>query len=232
VSPRLSPLPACNHHETQEAGKNPLKSCKEKIYEMGKKRKLGQQWPPENFTELFAWLNYSLEHEAINFTDTILEHLRVSCKTEYTLQQVDRKLRTVWDSLGWTTDSQYTWKDLYKHGSQILFRLTDEQQTSIASAQSRIKNEVNTRLLSPCARPRTRSASKSDNWPSNPHISLETVQATQRPKRCSRALTGSLTPSPAKRESEPIDLDACGSPQPIKRVKKTSFLVRLMCLQS
>jgi hypothetical protein len=229
------PASGCHHPKTQEGGEAtssfpiPKKTIeilqKESIHKMGKKRKLGQRWPPENFAELFAWLNYSLEHEAIKFTDTILEHLKASCGTEYTFKQVDRKLRTVWDSLGWTPDSQYTWKDLYKHGSQILSRLTDEQRASISLAQARIEDEVTTRLLSPCARPRTRSTSKSDNWPSSPHISLETIQTKQKPQRYSRALTGSLTPSPAKRESESVDLGAYNSPQPIKRAKKTSLLV-------
>jgi hypothetical protein len=191
---------------------------------MGKKRS-SRPWPDEDFVELLAWLNYSLKYEAIDFGDTVLEHLKASRGNEYTLEQVKRKLRLAWEKYRPKSGPRHTWKDLYDHGSKILSCLDDRLQEDIALAQEKLENEARARILSPCDGPRTRSASKTDNWRLSPHISLETFQTKQTPQYYHRRQTASATPSPAKRESEPVDLDAYEGLTPTKRVKKSSPLV-------
>lgn len=183
------------------------------------------KWPLEHFVELIAWLNYSLSHEGINFQGTIIEHLKASCEKEYTFEQVKRKLRSAWTSHGPKTDSQYTWNDLYNHGSQILSRLTDEQLEAIAKAHARLEDGATAKLLSARERPRTRSASKSDNFRFSPHISLESLQTNQSPQYYKKGQTGSMTPCPTKRESEPCDLSTYEGLTPRKRAKVSSPLV-------
>lgn len=183
------------------------------------------RWPRENLVELIAWLDFSLSHEGINFSDTIADHLKASCDKEYTFEQVERKLRSVWSSHGPKTDSQYTWLDVYNHGSQILSRLTDEQLDAIARAHARLEDGATAKLLAVRERPRTRSASKSGNFRFSPHISLENFQTKQSPQYYKRQHTGSVTPCPAKRESEPVDLGTYEGLTPPKRAKKSSPLV-------
>jgi hypothetical protein len=183
------------------------------------------KWPLEHFVELIAWLNYSLSHEGINFSDTIVEYLKASCDREYTFEQVNRKLRSAWTSHGPKTDSQYTWSDLYNHGSQILSRLTDEQLEAIAKAHAKLEDGATAWLLAAREHPRTRSASKSGNFRFSPHISLETFQTKQSPQYSKRGQTGSVTPCPAKRESEPVDLGTYEGLTSPKRAKKSSPLV-------
>jgi hypothetical protein len=183
------------------------------------------KWPLEHFVELIAWLNYSLCYEGINFSDTILGHLKASCDKEYTFDQVKRKLRSVWTSHGPKTDSSYTWKDLYKHGSKILSRLNDEEKEAIAKTYAKLEDRATAKLLSAREHPRTRSASKSDNFRFSPHISLETVQPKKSPPYYKRGRTGSVTPCPAKRESEPVDLGTYEGLTPRKKAKRSSPLV-------
>lgn len=193
---------------------------------MVKSRRSGRLWLDEDFIELIAWLNYSMNYIAIDFADTVLEHLKASRNNEYTLEQVNRKLRWAWERFGPKSGSHYTWNDLYDHGSQILPRLTGEQQESIASVQARLEDEATAKILSPWDGPRTRSASKTDSWRLSPHISLETFQSKQKPRFYNRAQTRSVTPSPAKRESGPVDLGTYDGLTPAKKVKKSSPLVR------
>lgn len=183
------------------------------------------KWPHEHFVELIAWLNYSLSHEGINFSDTIVEHLKASCDKEYTFEQIKRKLRTAWTSYGPKTDTQYTWNDLYDHGSQILSGLADEQLEAIAIAHAKLEDEATAKLLAARECPRTRSASKSDNFRFSPHVSLENFRTKQSPQYYKRAQTGSVTPCPAKRESEPVDLGTYEGLTSRKRGKKSSPLV-------
>ncbi len=183
------------------------------------------KWPVEHFVELVAWLNYSVCHEGITFSDTIVEQLKASCDKEYTAEQVQRKLRSVWTTHGPKTDSLYTWKDLYSHGSKILLRLTDQEEEAIDRAYAKLEDRATAKLLSAREQPRTRSASKSDSFRFSPHISLETVQARQSPPYSKRGQTGSLTPCPTKRESEPVDLGTYEGLTPRKKTKRTSPLV-------
>jgi hypothetical protein len=232
VSPLAEPALGCIQPETRKklAASLPhsftqcLQTSRSNVYEMVKNRP-SRQWPDKDFVELIAWLNYSIKYKAIDFAETVVEHLKASCGNEYTLEQVNRKLRFAWGKFHPKTGSHSTWKDLYDHGSEVLPGLDDELQNDIASAQGKLEDEATAKILSPHDRPRTRSASKTNNWRLSPHISLETFQTKQKSQNYRRGQTGSVTPSPAKRESESVDLGAYDGLTPTKRVKRSSPLV-------
>jgi hypothetical protein len=48
-------------------------------------------WRPNDFAELIAWLDYSL-NENIDFDKSIVQHLRSSCGKDYTMSQIQNKL--------------------------------------------------------------------------------------------------------------------------------------------
>lgn len=83
-------------------------------------KEIRASWSDENEIELLAWLNYTVlrNDKGTHFKDTILNHLHMMCNKEYTLFQVDRKVRSYWQDLG--PEGAKDRDQIYKEGTHCL----------------------------------------------------------------------------------------------------------------
>jgi hypothetical protein len=178
-------------------------------------------WSIEEKMELIAWLDHSVKHKAISFDDTVIDHLKQACDSDYTIKQVKEKLKALWTNIGQNSyPNQKSWEDVFDHGSKT-FILTVKETESIDQARKRIEEQATTALLETPRR--TRGDSRPGDCRLSPFFSLETVPISPKRQHHSlRAQDGSvLSPVTTGGTKRPASHNKRKMPRP-KKVKKSS----------
>jgi hypothetical protein len=163
------------------------------------------QWSHEDLVELLAWLNHTIQHDDIDFFETVLHHLKDSRQKDWTLTQVEGKLRGLWTKYGIDDPSRkgIHWKDYVFTKGSLCLGLSDKEKEDIASTLKELEDGYNARHPSPSHRLRNRS--RPTNTGSPRHASLQSSETSRNgiptPSRY-RTQTLSVTPSIVKHESE------------------------------
>lgn len=177
---------------------------------MAKKNKKTSQervkWHHEDLVELLAWLDHTIEHDDINFSNTAVDHLKESREKDFTIAQIENKLRALWDEYG-TNDLPrrgIKWRDhVFVHGSSSIVGLGTDEKEDVASRLQALEEHYEASHLFPSQRLRRRS--RPVNVESRRHTSSECLgtprNKTPRQSR-TRSRTLSLTPTAVKRETE------------------------------
>ena len=135
-----------------------------------KRSRPGTHWTEDDVGALLAYLDHTRKH-SIEFNEAVVSHLKNTQQKDVTIVQISRKLRALWNSLG--EDNSKSVDDVYIRGSVCLPHLSEAERRARDLALRALEDEfVSERLAS---RRYLRSASRSDNQPSERHLSLETV---------------------------------------------------------
>lgn len=100
------------------------------------------EWSPKETIALLVWLDHALKHEEVDFKATVVAHL----KSKFTLQQIERKLSSLWNSFASDPDdfasgTNLKWReDVYKRGS-VSIGLSDRDKEDIAAAMDELETE-------------------------------------------------------------------------------------------
>ena len=167
------------------------------------------QWVHEDLVELFAWLDYTIQHDDIDFHKTVVHHLKESRLKEFTITKIEGKLQYLWNKYGSNDPSRkgIKWKDdVFTSGSLCLVGLSIKEQKDTASRLRELEAEYNASHPFPGHRLRRRS--RPTNTRSSHHLNFESLESPRnRITAHSRhhTQTLSLTPSTVKQESETND---------------------------
>jgi hypothetical protein len=206
---------------------------------MAKKKKTTprprQLWCEDDLLELLAWLDYTLQHDDINFLATAVDHLKESRQKDFSLAQIQDKLRRQWTDYGSNDPSLagLSWKDIYVRGSSCLALDPHEKEIIESILQNLEEGYNNIRLFNSR---RLRSRSIPTNGGSN-HLASSEYSGSPRKKTPiqlrQRTPTLSLPPSAIKREIETIEKESRPKSASKKRKRKTpgvSSLNLLYCI--
>ncbi|KAI8944944.1 hypothetical protein F4801DRAFT_598680 [Xylaria longipes] len=87
-------------------------------------------WPEPHEVHLYAWLDYCMQHE-IDFNTTIINHLEEKTSREFSLRQVERKLKKDCHDYGREGSNK---DDIYREGISCLDRLKPVLGAAITQA--------------------------------------------------------------------------------------------------
>jgi hypothetical protein len=179
-------------------------------------------WSWENTVSLLSWLDFSLKHKDIDF-EAVVDHLAGA----FTIEQVDRKLKTLWNRWGPDEpDSSKDWHDIKICGSPLLHNrgfLNGDQKNDIALAVEELEKTYLPELSTPNRR--LRSSSRLETGSSNQDSRLNTPIVEKNGKAQGRKRkfgTDSLTPSGGKHEIVPVDIDSSKTDKVRKKPKTYS----------
>lgn len=100
---------------------------------MGKRKRTKSSpkiWSEDHKIALICWLDYALAHPGLDFKQMIVARL----DNEYTLEQIDAKLKRLWRTKGPNPKKGINCPDdIYKLGSRCLKELTDAEKAAIAT---------------------------------------------------------------------------------------------------
>jgi hypothetical protein len=104
------------------------------------------QWSYEDLMALLAWLDHSIQHDDIDFSEHIVEHLKESRQKEFTLTQIEGRLRHLWTcyGIGDLSCKRIRWgDDIFAHGSLCL-GLSAQEKEGIKSTLQGLEEGYNT----------------------------------------------------------------------------------------
>jgi hypothetical protein len=189
------------------------------------------QWTHEDLVELLAWLDHTVQHDDINFHETVVHHLKRSRLKEFTLTQIEDKLRRLWSKYGSNDPSRkgIGWRDdIFTSGSSCLVGLSTEEQEDTASRLRGLEAGYNASHPFPSHRLRRRS--RPTNTGSSHRLNFESSESPRNRITTHsryRTQTLSLTSSTVKRESETHDRSPSRQAASRKR-KRATPNVRVM----
>jgi hypothetical protein len=195
---------------------------------MAKKKKIPQrraEWTCECTVEVLAWLDHTLQHDDVDFAETAAQHLKQSCLKEFTLTQIEDKLRRLWKGYGSNDVSREDtgWrKNIFTSGSACVVGLDPAEKKDIASRVRELEAGYDASHQFPSQRLRRRSRSTTTGSPyrSNLELSKNPKNRVTAHSRY-RTQTLSLTPSTVKRESETNDNSPSREGAARKRIRGT-----------
>jgi hypothetical protein len=183
------------------------------------------QWSHEDLVELLAWLNHTIQHDDIDFFETVVHHLQDSRQKDCTLTQIEGKLRGLWSKYGVDDPSRkgIGWKDdVFTNGSLCLVGLSVKEKEDTASTLRGLEDGYNARHPFPSHRLRNRSRSTNTGSPRHASLQSSEISRTGMPTQSRyRAQTLSLTPSTVKHESEANEKSPSWAVTPGKRKRAT-----------
>lgn len=193
-----------------------------------KKKKIPQrrtEWTHESIVELLAWLDHSLQHDDVDFHETAAEQLKQSCLKEFTVAQIEDKLRRLWRGFGSNEvpRERVGWrKNIFTSGSACVVGLKPVEKKDIASRVRELEAgyDASHQFPSQRLRQRSRSTTTASPYRSNFELSKNPKKRVASYSRY-RTQTLSLTPSTVKRESETNDNSPSREGGARKRIRGT-----------
>ena len=119
------------------------------------------RWTPEEEISLLSWLDHTLNHENLDFDQTIFGHLN----GRFSPKKIESKLHRLWIRNGPSESGKDKWKDDFcKHGVSCLYgstsELSDDDKRDIANEVQRLEDEFVVKQLQTHSR-RLRKSSRS-----------------------------------------------------------------------
>ena len=185
-----------------------------------KDRKEKADWTYEAEIETLAWLDYLLsirestgkEHIAkSNFENSITDHLEKNCGTQYTIAQVERKIKKFWNRHG--SDDAIDPNEIYKLGTECLVNLPPDRKERICKRVGVLKDQAYAQTLS--RRRQLRSTSRTTESELSRFTSLEAVEGN--------------VPSPRKRRVEVVISETSKDDASPKKLKVQAAEVCTTC---
>jgi hypothetical protein len=133
-------------------------------------------WGYEGRIALFAYLDHAIQYK-LDFYGTVVGYLKKSLNTDYSIEQIDRKLNSDWKNYGSATNTN-NWRDVFSRGSLII-ELTEEERADVTTSLMKLEDEYKSTLLSTPRR--LRSSSAIDGRQSSE--SVETIRADGKEER-------------------------------------------------
>ncbi|KAJ8064181.1 hypothetical protein OCU04_006532 [Sclerotinia nivalis] len=98
------------------------------------------KWLDNHIVHLLSWVNFTIEHKDTNFEETVAAHLKQKCETDYTLNQINRKLARLLERFGGRNNGT-SYKTLLKKGSKCLVKLSAEITSQVELACKDLETE-------------------------------------------------------------------------------------------
>jgi hypothetical protein len=131
------------------------------------------QWKHEVEVETLAWLDHNLtkKKSAEAFRSSVVDHLKKTDQVNYTLEQIERKLRRLWYRNA--TDYAIEWTEIYHAGTRCLENLPLAFKEEIRDKVNSLSDQALAQALS--SERRLRSASRTNDSELASHISIDSI---------------------------------------------------------